>query len=453
MRRQLEIIHEPGWEEQVAANDLAKRRSSQTKRSIGLCAIAFAAILSSVTMARAQDSGSVPPSAPATTPANTPGAGPPPGAPQGGPPPLPVLLGYADFMLTLERPWQAEKLYKLVLMLDPKNEVAQKGLKEAENRQHIGFTALFHSYIDSKDVQLLGYGGGPVIMTPSGKITFTVGNGYYKNNNNKNNRHNPTSQLPTFPSGEDNFALNKQTYNLQYEPFWGKKMEHEGQVWLSYQTYDAVPDRMLYDVNYSYNPEPGRKKFTFGTGRKDSFYSNQLNQFLAPETYFQLKKKITFHDYYTSVAYPLGKQWDFGFNYRYFAYSDSNQRNNFRTQLLYRIKPTDAMHPMPIWRVGLDGVIDLGRFFTFDYGIPRDFRALSIATDYAVLKRDMKFIGYLSYPIAEKNFAAPAGLVGYASKSFGGENQYEFYAKATILQSRNLSTSLYDYVFGLNTRF
>ena len=151
-----------------------------------------------VPVAHAQESGSLPPKVPVGATANAPQAG--------GPPPLPMLLGFADFMLTLERPWQAEKLYRLILMQYPKNAVAQQGLAEALRQQRVGFSALVHTYRDSKDVQLLAYGGGPIIPTEKGKLTLTAGNGYYKNDNNKNNPRNPTSLLPTFPSADDNFA-------------------------------------------------------------------------------------------------------------------------------------------------------------------------------------------------------------------------------------------------------
>lgn len=454
MRRQQDNIREQGAGEQRPAGlGTTPLSNPSAKRLVGFFAMMLVGTLTPMAV-HAQDSGSVP-AAPSTATGGPPqGGAPPPSAQRaGGPPPLPVLLGYADFMLTLERPWKAEQLYKLILMMDANNPVAKQGLREAKNQQRIGFASLVHSYYDSKDVQLLGYGGGPIIKTPLGKITLTVGNGYYKNNNNKNNPHNPTSLLPTFPSAADNFALKKQTYNLQFDPFWGSKMQYEGSAWLSYQAYDNVPDRFLYDFKYSYIPKPGREKFTIGTGRKDSFYANQLNQFLAPETYFQLKKKILFKDYFTNIEYPLAKQWDFAFNYRFFDYSDNNQRNNFRTVFMYRILPTSPFQPMPIWRIGLDGVIDEGRTFTFDYGIPRDFRALSVATDYAMLTRDMKYVLYLSYPVAEKNFAAPAGVVAYVSKTMGSEKRFELYGKAIILHARNLSTSLYDYVLGLNTRF
>lgn len=423
-----------------------RQRTAGRARQAGIVASLLAATLGGALPGRAQESGSLPPKAP-TGPGPT-------GAPQpGGPPPLPVLLGYADFMLTLERPWEAEKLYRLILMQDPKNPVALKGLADAQAQKRPGFTSLGHSYYDSKDVQLFAVGGGPVLKTPQGKVTLTFGDGYFKNNNNKNNKRNPLSLSPLIPSADDNFALRRQTYNLLFEPFWGKKMEHEGSVFLSQQSWDNVPDRFLYDFRYSRVVEPGRKKFTIGVGRKDSFYQNQINQFLAPESYFQLRDKITFRDYYAGVEYPLHKRVDFTFNYRFFDYSDGNERNNFRTQVLYRIKPDSPMKPMPIWRVGLDGVIDLGRFFTLNYGIPRDFRALSVATDYTVLSNDMKYVVYLSAPIWDKNFAAPAGLVTYVSKTLGPDKRYEVYGKVIILEARHLSTSLYDYVLGINTRF
>jgi hypothetical protein len=464
---------------EAADTPTAARRGKRTMCSGGartagaaafFAAFAASALLGAMPAGRAYAQGEVPPP-PSTGGVGTGGAtsgqqgapgSPAPGAPgapgqggpgAGGPPPLPVLLGYADLLLTLDRPWRAEPLYKLVLMQDPNNAVAKQGLAEAQMRKRPGLTALAHTYYDSQDVQLVGYGGGLFFNTPLGKVTLTAGDGYYKNNNNPNNRRNPIALSPLVPNGSDNFSLDRQTYNLLFEPFWGDKMQHEAAAWLSYQSYDGVPDRFLYDFHYSYIAEPGRKKYTIGTGRKDSFFQSQVNQFLAPESYFVLAEKITFDDYYASVDYPLSKKIDFSFNYRNFQYSDGNVRNNYRTLFMYRIKPDSPMKPMPVWRVGLDGIIDEAKFFTLKYGIPRDFRSLSIATDYAMLTRDYKVVVYASVPVAQKNFAAPAGLVGYVSKSLDKEKRYEVYGKTVILQGRNLSRSLYDYVVGVNARF
>ena len=54
-----------------------------------------------------------------------PGAPPPGGPPPGGPPPLPVLLGIADFLINIDRPFDAEAIRRAVRRAD---EVAQARL-------------------------------------------------------------------------------------------------------------------------------------------------------------------------------------------------------------------------------------------------------------------------------------------------------------------------------------
>src|SRR5688572_11188681 len=58
------------------------------------------------------------PGTPGTPPGGAPG-GPPGGMPPGAPP-IEMILGYADFMLAIDRPYEAEKIYKQIQANMPK---------------------------------------------------------------------------------------------------------------------------------------------------------------------------------------------------------------------------------------------------------------------------------------------------------------------------------------------
>src|SRR5207245_525378 len=181
--------------------------------------------------------------------AAAPPGGAPPGMPAGGPPPLPVLLGFADFMLTIDRPYEAEKIYKGILAFDPKNEAALAGLREVAVAKKPTFQLLAHYYNDNHDVEMFTYGGGPTFRTPYGKITLTSGTGTYRNNNDPTNHHNPLSLTPMIPSAADNHSLQKSTVNLILEPYRGK---WSGTLFVSRVIYDGAPDRTLWDLRASY---------------------------------------------------------------------------------------------------------------------------------------------------------------------------------------------------------
>ena len=410
-----------------------------------------------------------PPGAPGAAPGGAPGpGGMPPGAP-----PLAMILGYADFMLAADRPYEAEKIYKQIQANMPKMDpsdpkviemmknmpkeqlegmkqamaAVEKGLKDVAYAKRPTMTALGHYYRDDRDVRLYAYGGGPTFRTPYGRITLTAGTGHYRNNNNPNNPNNPLSLSPDIPTAEDNDTLKKNTLNLLLEPYYKK---WEGNVFLSNVTYDAAPDRFLYDFKLSYVPNPARERYYISHGRHDSYFQNVNNQFYAPETFFQLKKKILYDDYSFGAEYPIAKRLDGTFSYRYFQYSDGNRRSNYRTQLMYRIKPTKGKM-MPVWRVGTDFIFDDSKFFTLDYTASENFNAYSIATDYMFISRKLKYGAYASYPIAEQNFNAPYGVFGFASYQLSKST--EIYAKLARLSGVQNSLSFSDTVIGVNVRF
>ena len=397
-------------------------------------------------------------------PAGTPGA-PPAGAPAM--PSFPMLLGYAGFMITIDRPFEAEKIYNNILAMTPdpdgpagaqmppamKEQITQArtaakaGLKDAKFAERPTYTALGHGYSDDRDVNLYAYGAGPTFRTPYGRITLTAGTGHYRNNNDPNNANNPQSKSPDIPTAADNDTLKKNTINLLLEPYYKK---WEGSVFLSNVTYDAAPNRFLYDFKLSYVPDPARKRFYVSTGRHDSYFQNVNNQFYAPESYFQLVKKTLYDDYSFGAEYPVAKKIDATYAYRYFKYSDGNRRANYRTQLLYRILPKKGQQ-MPVWRVGFDFIFDDSKFFTLDYTASNNFNAYSIATDYLWVARKLKYGAYASYAVASQNFNAPNGVFGFAS--YQVTRNAELYAKVAQLSGRGNSLTFGDYVIGVNTRF
>ncbi len=133
-------------------------------------------------------------------------------------------------MLTLDRPFEAEKIYKGILAFDPTNAAAKAGLRDVAQAKKPTVTFLGHYYRDSHDVELYTYGGGPTFRTRWGKLTFTTGTGHYRNNNNPNNSQNPLSLTPTIPSAADNDTLRKNTVNLILEPYY---KQYEGSLFVS----------------------------------------------------------------------------------------------------------------------------------------------------------------------------------------------------------------------------
>jgi len=359
-----------------------------------------------------------------------------------------VLLGFADFMLTIDRPYEAEKIYKGILAFDPNNAAALTGLRNVAAAKKPTFQLLAHYYNDNHDVEMFTYGAGPTFRTRYGKITFTSGTGTYRNNNDPTNHHNPLSLTPMIPIAADNFSLQKSTFNLILEPYHGK---WDGTIFVSHVVYDGAPDRTLWDLRASYITDL-RTSYTATHGRHDSFYQNQSEQFFAPETYFELVEKITFQDTSLTVQHPIVGKLDLTAAYRYFSYSDGNTRDNYRVLTMYRLKG-DQKHPMPVFRVGLDTIMDNSKFFTLIYASSRQFNAMSAAADYVWLARRTKYGFFASYPIAKQHFDPPAAFVGFYSHKI--RNDFEFYVQVAGFLAPGDRTSLNfgDYIMGLNKSF
>jgi len=368
--------------------------------------------------------------------------------PPGGPPPLPVLLGFADTMMALDRPYEAEKIYKAILSFDPKNPAALAGLRAVEIAKRPTFQLLSHYYQDNHDVELFTYGGGPTFRTPYGRVTVTAGTGTYRNNNDPTNSHNPLSLTPTIPTAADNHSLKKSTLNLILEPYFGK---WDGTVLVSRVTYDGAPDRTLWDLRATYTTDL-RRNYTVSHGRHDSFFQNQAQQFFAPETYFMLVDKITYQDTSVTVQHPIVGKLDLLAAYRYFSYSDGNTRDNYRVLSMYRLQG-DKKRPMPVFRVGLDTILDNSKFFTLNYSSSRQFNVVSLAADYLWITKRNKLFLFASYPIAKQHFNPPASFVGLFNHQI--DDRFDVYAQVVgfLPPADGVSLSFGDYVVGVNIRF
>lgn len=383
-----------------------------------------------------------------TPPTGAPSTGGPPSG--GGPPPVPVLLGIADFLIAVDRPFDAEDIYNGILAHDAQNAGALEGLKRAKLYQHPTLTLLTHSYGDSHNVQLNAAGGGPTFRTRYGNITFTAGTGHYRNNNDPNNDKNPLGPIASFL---DDDRLRKDTYNLLLEPHYKK---YEGSFFVSRVQFDRAPDRTLYDFRLSYLPQPSREKYTLSVARRDSILQSAQALFLPPETFYTVTSGLTLNEYAGAVEYPVSPHIDASANYLHYDYSDGNNRNTFKAALYYRLKPT-APQQMPVFRLGLGYLYDDTRDFNPLYYSPQSIQSLSLLSDYVMIKRGFKFGVFGGVPVLKDKgtgFAQhdPAlTLFGFANKEIS--NHVELYTKLGFIRSPGYDLSFNDVVLGANVRF
>jgi hypothetical protein len=392
----------------------------------------------------------IPPAVPHANPPQTPPSGPPAGGPPGGPPPVPVLLGIADFLITIDRPYDAEKIYQGILHMDPKNPAALAGLRDAKFAQRPTMTLLAHGYYDSHDVELFAWGGGPTFRTPYGNITLTAGTGYYKNDNKSANLKNPLGPIQNFL---DDRAFSKQTLNLLLQPYY---KTFEGYFFLSQVFYEGAPDRFLYDLKFTYTPEPARRRYTLTAARRDSFLQSDKNEFFAPESFYALVGGLTFDEWSLSIDHPLASRWDFTGYYANFDYSDGNHRNILRSQVMYRMLPR-AHRPMPVFRVGLAHTYDNTDKFSAFYYAPQNVQSLSLAFDYVNLTRRLKYgiVGAIPFAKVRGNGFAqhdPATAL-FTFLNVNLTDTLELYVKAGGINSPGYDLSFRDFVVGINGRF
>ena len=176
---------------------------------------------------------------------------------------LGAMLGGAEFMLILDRPFAAEKLFNAVLAQDPKNAHALDGLRRVKLAKRTSWTFLGHAFGNGYKTQLVTYGGGPSFYTAHGKVTFWVGDGFFG--------------APA-PSTGAWTSLQKITLNGFWEPYY---KNFDGYAYVNRTIYPDAPDRTLYDFKGTWNRHPGRESYSVFGGQHDSFLQDDTAQFCA----------------------------------------------------------------------------------------------------------------------------------------------------------------------------
>jgi len=147
---------------------------------------------------------------------------------------------------------------------------------------------------------------------------------------------------------------------------------------------------------------------------------------------------------------------DFSGYFANFDYEDGNDREIYRSQFLYRLRPK-GHQPMPVFRVGLGHTYDNTRVFAPYYYSPQHVHAGSLVADYVFLAKGLKFGLFGSYPIVKvrgTGFAKhdPARtLFGFVNWKLS--DQTELYVKGGAISSPGFDLSFHDIVFGVNGRF
>lgn len=437
---------------------LARRKSARHRsgpRSVSLSALLLLGLLAGNAAQAQSGNGLDGPGTPSAAPGQV-APVPSPGAPGGRPgkmpaiPPLPVLFGGADLLLTIDRPYDAAKLYRLILLLDPKNAAAKKGLSDALYAERPTFTALIHTYRDTIENRLTTYGGGPTFRTRYGKATILLGTGYFGENIHTNK---PNETLGFLDSSLDDHQLAKSTANLILEPYFGK---WEGYFFYNHTFYGGAPDRDLFNVKVSFVERPGRERFSLAFMRNDSFIQSDQLQFFAPETFYAVKEGLTEDITNAEIQYPLDTKIDADINYEYISYNDGNTRNLLRSQVLYRLLPK-SRQAFPLLQVGLQHVFDDTRLFGVYYYTPQAYQAISSVASFIWLTRKWKFGLFGTYPFVRVRGEGYGKYDPLATLFISGSYQMtkatEVYAKLTSSKRTGNSAAFTDFVFGINQRF
>jgi hypothetical protein len=370
-------------------------------------------------------------------------------APAPSPAQLGAMLGGAEFMLILDRPFAAEKLFNAVLSMDPKNAHALDGLRRVKLAKRTSWTFLAHGYADNLDTQMETWGGGPSFYTSLGKVTFWVGDGIFR------------SFGP---------SLQKITVNGIWEPYY---KNFDGYAYINRTFYPDAPDRTLFNFKGTWNRKPGREYYSVFGGQHDSYLQTDLAQFFAPETLAQVKEKILNRDVGASAQIALGKHIDFIPAFAEFYYTacqencatfgnfPSNQRRIAQGQVMYRVLPHGEAQ-MPIFRVGASYLSDScdmpgGSATALYYFCPVNFHAVSVNADYVFVTGKYRYGVFGSYPVTGRT-GTDGGRFDPARTLFSFVNykvteSQELWLKFTGVHSSNYSPRLWDIVVGTNVRF
>lgn len=368
-------------------------------------------------------------------------------APAASPAQLEAMLGGAEFLLILDRPFAAEKLFNAVLSMDPKNGHAQDGLRRVKLAKRVSWTFLAHGYAIDYDTQMATWGGGPSFYLPNGKVTFWIGDGFFKS---------------------EGQSLQKITVNGIWEPYY---KNFDGYAYLNRTFYPNGPDRTLWNLKGTWNRKPGREYYSVFGGQHDSYLQTDLAQFFAPESYYQVEQKIVNRDVGASAQVALGKYFDFipsfaEFYYTasqtnygptgVFPYVGSNQRRIAQGQLMYRVLPHGSAQ-MPIFRVGASYLADSCDNAELIYFCPVNFHAVSLNADFVYVTGKYRYGVFASVPVTGATgtdggrFDPSATLFSFVNYKVS-ESQ-ELWLKFTGVHSANYSPRLWDLVVGTKLRF
>ena len=368
-------------------------------------------------------------------------------------PQLGAMLGGAEFMLIMDRPFAAEKLFNAVLALDPKNAHALDGLRRVKLAKRTSWTFLGHAFGNHYDTQLVTYGGGPSFYTSLGKVTFWVGDGFFS-------AASPLNGAWT--------SLQKITLNGFWDTYYKK---FDGYAYINRTFYPQAPDRTLYDFKGTWNVRPGREYYSVFGGAHDSFLQSDLVQFFAPESITEVKEKILIHNIGAEAQIPLGK-FDFTpyFSQFYytacqedcaiFGYTPSNARRIAQAKLMYRVLPLGKAQ-MPIFRIGAAYLNDSCDFGSGIYNCPVNFHSVSITADYVFVSGKYRYGVFASYPITGTSGDGVFPNTGrfdptetlFSFVNYKVTESKEVWAKFIGAHSAGFSPRCFDIVVGTNMRF
>ena len=378
-------------------------------------------------------------------------------------PQIGTMLGGAEFMLILDRPFAAEKLFNAVLALDPKNAHALDGLRRVKLAKRTNWTFLGHAFGNHYDTQLITFGGGPSFYTEYGKITFWVGDGFFS---------------AAFPANGRWTSLQKITLNGFWDTYY-KNLDFY--AYINRTFYPEAPDRTLYDFKGTWNRRRGREYYSVFGGAHDSFLQSDLVQFFAPESITEVKEKILIHNIGGEAQVPFGKHIDFNPYFSEFYYTacqedcwffpkflgpqeksttSSNARRIAQAKLMYRVLPL-GNHQMPILRVGAAYLNDNCNFGSGIYNCPSNFRSVSVTADYVFVSGKYRYGVFASYPITGKSGDGVFPNTGrfdptetlFSFVNYKVTESKEIWAKFIGAHSGGFSPRCFDVVVGTNVRF
>ena len=364
------------------------------------------------------------------------------------------MIGGAEFMLILDKPFEAEKLFGAILSMDPNNAYAKQGLERVKVAKRPNWTFLVHPFTFPKlDQSMFTYGGGPSFYSKNLKSTFWIGDGWYKNNIDPNNPDNPLGFLGYQIGTADDAALRKQTYNVILEPYY---KQFDGYFFLNRTVYQEAPDRWLFFGKATWNRQFGRESYSLSGGQHDSYFQNDLAQFFAPESWTAVQQKILSREVGAAATHPFGRFIDTSASFQYFDYTDGNNRKMVRLQGMYRILPHEGKQ-MPIFRAGVSYLYDDGDFAALYYYIPLNYHHVQISADYTFVAGNTRYGIYGNIPVTGESgtgfgrFNPPYTTYMFINRKLNAKN--EIWGKYAGLSIKNNGPAFGDWVFGFNTRF